>query len=89
MEGGVKDNVLPSQARAVVNFRLFPGDTIAGVCERVRRVIGDEQAPVERLLSQIHVARPRDQPALRCRRDPAMFPRMAAASWDICFIWAW
>jgi len=51
VEGGVKDNILPSQARAVVNFRLFPGDTIAGVCERVRRLIGDENVQFE-VLSQ-------------------------------------
>lgn len=47
IEGGIKDNVLPAQARAVVNFRLYPGDTIAAVCERVRRVIGDERVQLE------------------------------------------
>lgn len=33
---GNKDNVLPVQAEATVNFRLLPGDTIASVTERVR-----------------------------------------------------
>ncbi len=46
-EGGIKDNVLPAQARAVVNFRLFPGDSIAGVCERVRRIVADERVTLE------------------------------------------
>jgi carboxypeptidase PM20D1 len=43
ISGGVKDNLLPREARAVVNFRLLPGDTVAGVCEHVRRVIQDER----------------------------------------------
>jgi carboxypeptidase PM20D1 len=33
---GNKDNVLPGQAEATINFRLLPGDTIASVTERVR-----------------------------------------------------
>lgn len=38
---GVKDNVLPGAARATVNFRLLPGDTIADVREHVIRTIDD------------------------------------------------
>jgi carboxypeptidase PM20D1 len=37
---GIQDNVLPTQARAVVNFRILPGDTIAGTKERVSQLIG-------------------------------------------------
>lgn len=40
-QGGVKENVLPSSARAVVNFRILPGDTVAGVLEHVRRTVDD------------------------------------------------
>lgn len=36
---GNKDNVLPGQADAVVNFRLFPGDTTDKVVEHTRRVM--------------------------------------------------
>jgi carboxypeptidase PM20D1 len=39
--GGVKANVLPQEARAVINFRILPGDTVAGVLDHVRRVVGD------------------------------------------------
>jgi carboxypeptidase PM20D1 len=39
---GVKDNVLPSEAYALVNFRLLPGDTIAGVLSHVRQVVADD-----------------------------------------------
>src|SRR6266566_6416457 len=38
-QGGVKDNVLPSTARAVVNFRILPGDSSATVLRHVRRAI--------------------------------------------------
>ncbi len=39
---GIKDNVLPSEARALVNFRLLPGDTMDGVLAHLRRVIDDD-----------------------------------------------
>lgn len=43
---GIKDNVLPSLAEAVVNFRILPGETVAGVIERVRSVITDERVTI-------------------------------------------
>jgi carboxypeptidase PM20D1 len=46
VEGGVKANVLPITARAVVNFRVLPGETKESVMERVREVIGDERVQV-------------------------------------------
>ena len=41
--GGGEDNTLPAEANALVNFRLLPHDTIAGICEHVRRVIKDNR----------------------------------------------
>ena len=46
IQGGVKSNVLPARARAVVNFRLMPGDTAARVVEHVRRVVDDPRVKV-------------------------------------------
>ena len=46
VEGGVKANVLPSTATAVVNFRIAPGDTVEGVLDHVRQVIGDPRVSV-------------------------------------------
>jgi len=40
-EGSPKDNVLPQRARAVVNFRIRPGDSVAGVLAHVNAVIAD------------------------------------------------
>jgi carboxypeptidase PM20D1 len=48
IEGGIKDNVLPSRARAIVNFRILPGDTIEGVMKRVRNVINDPRVKIEK-----------------------------------------
>ena len=46
-QAGTKDNVLPSQARAVVNFRILPGDTIATVMDHVRRAVDDSRVEVK------------------------------------------
>jgi carboxypeptidase PM20D1 len=43
VEGGVKENVLPIRARAVMNFRIHPSDSIDAVVEHVRRVVDDER----------------------------------------------
>jgi carboxypeptidase PM20D1 len=46
-QAGTKDNVLPSSARAVINFRILPGDTIASVVEHVRRAIDDSRVKIK------------------------------------------
>lgn len=46
VEGGVKSNVLPTDARALVNFRILPGDTADEVVAHVKRVVGDESLEV-------------------------------------------
>jgi len=44
---GVKDNVLPIDATATVNFRILPGETINSVTERVKKVIDNDQIRVK------------------------------------------
>ena len=39
VNGGVKDNVLPSEASAMVNMRLAPGDSIASIIEYVKYLV--------------------------------------------------
>lgn len=46
ISGGVKDNVLPARARALVNFRLLPGDSVAAVLAHIARVIDDSRVKV-------------------------------------------
>jgi carboxypeptidase PM20D1 len=45
-QAGVKENVLPSSARAIVNFRLFPGDSLETVVDHVTRVVDDERVKI-------------------------------------------
>lgn len=48
IDGGVKDNVLPSRATAIVNFRILPGSSVEEVMAHVRRVVGDNRVKIER-----------------------------------------
>ena len=49
VRAGIKDNVLPTQATAVVNFRILPGDTIDTVLAHVRATVNDPAVRVEPL----------------------------------------
>lgn len=49
LSAGVKDNVLPPEATAIVNFRIRPGETVASVKEHVRQVIADPLITVEQI----------------------------------------
>ena len=43
---GIKDNVLPSEAKATVNFRILPGENPQSVLEYVTSVIDDQRIAV-------------------------------------------
>lgn len=47
LSGSVKDNVLPTEATAVVNFRLHPRDSAESVMAHVRRAVNDPRVEVE------------------------------------------
>ena len=49
LSAGVKENVLPVEARAVVNFRILPGDSIARVVDHVRDVVDDPAIEIREL----------------------------------------
>lgn len=51
IEGGVKENVLPHTARAVVNFRILPGDSVQSVTEQARQVVNDARVQIQPLAS--------------------------------------
>lgn len=46
---GNKENVLPATARAVVNFRVLPGDSLDMVESHVRRVLADDRITIARM----------------------------------------
>ena len=47
LSGSPKENVLPVEATAAVNFRILPGDTAQGVLERTQQVIDDPAIEVD------------------------------------------
>src|SRR5690606_12431702 len=47
IRGGVKANVLPQQAEALINFRILPGDTVESVLAHCRRTVRDAQVSIE------------------------------------------
>src|SRR5437773_660675 len=49
LQAGVKENVLPSSARALVNFRILPGDSVGRVLEHVRGVVDNARIGVRAL----------------------------------------
>jgi carboxypeptidase PM20D1 len=49
LEGSSKENVLPARARAVVNVRVHPSDSIESVIEHMTHAIGDSRVTVRRL----------------------------------------
>ncbi|KAG8589327.1 hypothetical protein GDO81_006357 [Engystomops pustulosus] len=48
---GVKSNVIPRMARATVNFRIHPGQTVTEVLDIVRNTISDERVEISVLNS--------------------------------------
>ncbi len=62
VRGGVKENVLPPAAEAVVNLRLMPGDTIESAVERIRRAVDDQNVQIEVLAEGSWEATPLTSP---------------------------
>jgi carboxypeptidase PM20D1 len=56
LQAGVKDNILPSQAFAVVNFRIIPGETSEDVIRHVEETVDDPNIRVT--IYQDHVTEP-------------------------------
>ena len=42
IEGGVKNNVIPTLAEATINFRILPGESIETVQAHIERTVGDK-----------------------------------------------
>ena len=75
VRGGVKANVLPTDATVTVNLRLVPGDTVEGVIAEVRRIIDDPEIDIE-------VMTGREASAVSSHTSPA-YALIAAAVADI------
>lgn len=61
-QAGVKDNVLPAQARASVNFRLLPGDSVEAVRAHVVAAVADPRVRVAVAPGASEPVAPREDP---------------------------
>jgi carboxypeptidase PM20D1 len=71
INGGVEDNTIPAEAKAIVNFRPLPGDSIADVLWHIKKVIKDERVkfkPVEGKYNEALPVSPRDCPEYKSLR---------------------
>ncbi len=48
-ESGIKDNVLPTSATAIVNFRLLPGDPSSEILSNLKKIINDNRVSIKPL----------------------------------------
>jgi carboxypeptidase PM20D1 len=68
-QAGTKDNVMPSRATAIVNFRILPGDTTASVIEHTRAVVNDPRVNMQPMSgeppAEASVESPADSPQFR------------------------
>jgi carboxypeptidase PM20D1 len=46
LESGIRENVIPSQAKAIVNSRILPGESIKDVENFIRKAIGDDRVMI-------------------------------------------
>lgn len=76
---GDKDNVLPARARAVVNFRILPGESVAGTIARARRIVDD---PRVRLRPLVLPGAPGEAPQPRAVEPPPT-ARVGAPGWRV------
>lgn len=61
-KSGIKENLLPSEASAVINFRILPGESSDEVVEYVKKIIDDDRIKVEKIsfLQEPSVVSPTD-----------------------------
>jgi carboxypeptidase PM20D1 len=58
IQGGTEDNTIPAEAKAFVNFRLLPGDTIADVLWHIKKTIKDDRVKVKPVEGKFNEALP-------------------------------
>jgi carboxypeptidase PM20D1 len=48
IESGTKENVLPTSAKAIVNFRIIPGENSSSVQKYVKQIINDNRVKIKK-----------------------------------------
>jgi len=70
-QAGTKDNVMPSRASAIVNFRILPGDTVSSVIEYTHTVVDDPRVKMRPIAGE-----PPSEPSVRSPADSTQFRLM-------------
>lgn len=76
VNAGNKDNVIPGAARALVNFRILPGDSVQGVIDASRAIVSDP-------LVKIAIYKEAFEPTELSSTDSASYRRIAQVVRDI------
>ncbi len=74
VRAGIKENVLPREASALVNYRILPGDSVDGVIERTREVLDDPRIEVS-----VHGTMDPSEPSAVSTADSPTFAAIAEA----------
>lgn len=70
-QAGIKENLLPPYARAVVNLRILPGDDPSKLLARMKRIVGDPRVHIQELSGL------KSDPSPLARWDTSAFARIA------------
>lgn len=90
-QGSLESNVLPSQASAVVNFRIAPGDTGDALLKHIKKVVKDPRVKIEVLrvdnpskVSGVdnHVFKTLEKTVYQTFPDAVVIPYLVMASTD-------
>jgi carboxypeptidase PM20D1 len=79
VEAGEKDNVLPARARAIVNFRILSGESVASTLERARQIVDDPRVRMRPLA----VAPAPGEPPQPRTVEPPPVARVGSAGWQV------
>jgi carboxypeptidase PM20D1 len=79
VQGGQKENVLPRRARAVVNFRILPGETVAATIAHARAVIDDPRVAVRPITGPELAGEPPPLPGV----EPSTVSPVGSPAWQL------
>jgi carboxypeptidase PM20D1 len=78
---GLKSNILPRAGRALVNYRIAPGDTIADLVARAHKAIGDDRVKISVVAEGTGFAH---DPSRTARTDTPAFTALFETIGDMC-----
>ncbi len=68
IQSGVKDNIIPTKAEAVINFRILPGETTGDILVHIEKVVADPRvkiSPFDSEKSEATISSPANAPGFQ------------------------